>query len=734
MKSAKTDGYDVFLSYQRNAADFVRPIAEALLSIGVKAWFNEYEILIDGQDAFWDKIEDGLKHSKHLIYFSDKRYAGRDCCIREIEGFPLASRPGLGIVLEPNDLWVGRERPPHGQYVMRSDDPREAWSQVCKFLGVAEADHPGVLANSEGRQTVGPIEFKYHGVTFEAPGWHAVRGSSGDDEKDLMLGEFRCEHSDYEATLRLQVADVNSQGRLPFLTGEDDDFAAFDETLRFAGQHRMIDGHAATCIGTHVLMHSGYRHAAVTYCDGRDENRIIRKYSVVLPSLYSTYAEFHVTFVFRGRLPVFRRVVHGVDTLVRSIRWEANATGRRSFSPEFVRKSDRMQLAAAGYLEGLPAPNARQGSAMHLLVLCGMVASACGGKRMGGRLYRRAWRLDPGNEAAVIRLLGVHMRLGEHPIAVRYAIRHYVFHRSREHMSRVLGLLQAFVGMASAAERRQRVDYALRKIQELNLLSPYSELPYMGSAYCKARRGESEAAWMADLQKAREILRLRKFARKGVPQSESLIEEYLDPCLRMCRECVLPGGSASEHPEVRAKEEPLATGMRQRTGVNDRSIVPPPDQGRRQIPSPPVLTHPRHYEQVSRRAPGEKCPLKLIRTSSEGGLVELVYRWGLPLSDNEADALDTRLRAYIACAIYDAATAAGLSCQAGAPLGQRPAWHMEGEPIPVSLVNAGFDVTDKTCFVQIGAGMVNPARGRIGGRHWKKLESGFKTLFSELQV
>lgn len=537
MKSTNTDGYDVFLSYQRNAADFVRPIAEALLSIGVKAWFNEYEILIEGQDAFWEAIENGLHHSKRLIYFSDKRYSNRGCCIREIEGYHRDNNAVLGIVLEPNDLWVGRECPPHRQYEMRSAEPREAWSEVCAFLGLAEADFPGVLASTDGRQTVGPIEYKYHSVTFQAPGWHVVRGTCGNDEQDLMLGEYRFEHAEYESTLRIEVADVTSQGRLPFLTGEDDDFKAFGETLRIAGQQRMIDWRPATCIGTHVLMHSGYRHAAVTYRDRHDPKRIIRKYSVVLPSLYSTYAEFHVTLVFHGNISVFWRVVHSVDSIVRSIQWDANAAGKLNYPADFVRRSHRVQLAIAGYLAGLRMPNALDRLASRFLVLFGVIASECGWKRFGARAYRRAWLLNPGNTAAVFCLLGVHKCLAEHRLAVRYAVRHYVFHRSREHMSRVLGLLEGYVETAPAAERAKRADYALKKIDELRLISPYSELPCIGSAYQKALKGETEVVWMADLQSARDILRLRKFARKGVPQSDTLIDQYMAPCLRMCRQC-----------------------------------------------------------------------------------------------------------------------------------------------------------------------------------------------------
>jgi len=116
--------------------------------------------------------------------------------------------------------------------------------------------------------------------------------------------------------------------------------------------------------------------------------------------------------------------------------------------------------------------------------------------------------------------------------------------------------------------------------------------------------------------------------------------------------------------------------------------------GARAEHKPPHLTYPEHYEETCLHAPGGKADLKLIHAAAEGPFITLVYQWKGNLSRAEADDLDTRARAYIACAIYDAAATAGLSCQPGPPHGQRPSWHITGERMPISLVNAGFDVSD----------------------------------------
>jgi len=149
---------------------------------------------------------------------------------------------------------------------------------------------------------------------------------------------------------------------------------------------------------------------------------------------------------------------------------------------------------------------------------------------------------------------------------------------------------------------------------------------------------------------------------------------------------------------------------------------------------PPHLTYPEHYEQTSDQAQGRKQRLTLIRSVVDGPGVTLVYIWTADLSHEEADRLDTRARAYIACAIFDAATTAGLTCQPGPPHGQRPAWQFPKDRLPVSLINAGFDVSEKTCFMQIGPGMMMVRESSGDGECAKKLVTGFRAQFSEINV
>lgn len=140
-----------------------------------------------------------------------------------------------------------------------------------------------------------------------------------------------------------------------------------------------------------------------------------------------------------------------------------------------------------------------------------------------------------------------------------------------------------------------------------------------------------------------------------------------------------------------------------------------------------------HYK-TTQKVGGAPHQLTLSEVSQEGPIVALVYRWDGDLSYEEADKLDTRARAFVSCAIRDAAIGARLSCEAGPPHGQRPSWKIAGQGVPISLVTAGFDIEEKVCWMQVG-----PIIG-IGGRPSgsesvaAELARGFQAKFQRITV
>jgi hypothetical protein len=148
------------------------------------------------------------------------------------------------------------------------------------------------------------------------------------------------------------------------------------------------------------------------------------------------------------------------------------------------------------------------------------------------------------------------------------------------------------------------------------------------------------------------------------------------------------------------------------------------------------LTHDEHYRTVSAKAQGRPIALALASVQASGPFVALVYRRKEPLSHREADDLDTRVRAYIACAIYDAAIGAGLSCRKAPPHGSRPAWLIGNRSVPTSIVNAGFDAEDRECFVEVGPGTTRLDTSSVAGEDpvAVRIAVGFEKCFNEILV
>ena len=146
----------------------------------------------------------------------------------------------------------------------------------------------------------------------------------------------------------------------------------------------------------------------------------------------------------------------------------------------------------------------------------------------------------------------------------------------------------------------------------------------------------------------------------------------------------------------------------------------------------PRLSHARHFEEERRRAPGWPMGLSLSQANASSTGVTLLYRWHLPLSPGAADRLDSRLRAYIACAIFDAARHAGLKCTEGPPQGRRPSWIIKGCEIPIGLQQAGFDVKEKSCLLSVGPIILG--RSRCPETISVALMNGFFKKFTMLRV
>jgi tetratricopeptide (TPR) repeat protein len=151
------------------------------------------------------------------------------------------------------------------------------------------------------------------------------------------------------------------------------------------------------------------------------------------------------------------------------------------------------------------------------------------------------------------------------------------------------------------------------------------------------------------------------------------------------------------------------------------------------------LTYPQHYSEEFREQAGKRGNLKLINSiipdSPHLTHLLLLYQWEEDLPDEEARNLALRAIAFVCCAIYDVAISAGLFCQPSPiPNGRRPAWILEGEKSPVSLILSDIDESAGTCQMTIGA-MLTAVREPPSDRtRWEKLEAAFRTRLSYITV
>ncbi len=151
-------------------------------------------------------------------------------------------------------------------------------------------------------------------------------------------------------------------------------------------------------------------------------------------------------------------------------------------------------------------------------------------------------------------------------------------------------------------------------------------------------------------------------------------------------------------------------------------------------PCSPTLAHPEHYLQILAQNPGTLQELVLESIEVTGPFLNLEYSWQEDLSHSRADVVDTRLRAYIACAIFDACNASNVRCRQGLPHGIRPSWFLEGLPIPCSLVETSFSTDEKRMYQTIGPIMMSPALFSQKSEQIIQLAKGFRKNFSTVKV
>lgn len=90
--------YDVFISHSsEDKEDFVRPLANELQNIGIKVWYDEFELKLG--DSLRRSIDQGLINSKYGIVVLSTSFFKRNWTQYELDGFVNREMNGLKVIL-----------------------------------------------------------------------------------------------------------------------------------------------------------------------------------------------------------------------------------------------------------------------------------------------------------------------------------------------------------------------------------------------------------------------------------------------------------------------------------------------------------------------------------------------------------------------------------------------------------------------------------------------------------
>ena len=96
-------GYDAFISHaSEDKQKFVRPLAEELTELGLKIWYDEFELKVG--DSLRGSIDRGLVNSRYGIVVLSKNFFSKNWPQYELDGLTAREIDGRKVILP---IWYG---------------------------------------------------------------------------------------------------------------------------------------------------------------------------------------------------------------------------------------------------------------------------------------------------------------------------------------------------------------------------------------------------------------------------------------------------------------------------------------------------------------------------------------------------------------------------------------------------------------------------------------------------
>jgi len=99
-------GYDAFISHaSEDKQEFVKPLAEKLIGLGLKIWYDEFELKVG--DSLRGSINSGLVNSKYGIVVLSKNFFLENWPQYELNGLTAREIDGRKVILP---IWYGIDK------------------------------------------------------------------------------------------------------------------------------------------------------------------------------------------------------------------------------------------------------------------------------------------------------------------------------------------------------------------------------------------------------------------------------------------------------------------------------------------------------------------------------------------------------------------------------------------------------------------------------------------------
>ncbi|MHA3362720.1 toll/interleukin-1 receptor domain-containing protein [Yersinia enterocolitica] len=97
-KKSKQTGTDLFISHaSEDKADFVKPLADELIELGLSVWYDEYTLRIG--DSLRRSIDKGLAESKYGLIILSKAFFEKNWTQYELNGLVVREMEGDKVIL-----------------------------------------------------------------------------------------------------------------------------------------------------------------------------------------------------------------------------------------------------------------------------------------------------------------------------------------------------------------------------------------------------------------------------------------------------------------------------------------------------------------------------------------------------------------------------------------------------------------------------------------------------------